>query len=263
MNDYYLFTTIDFNLLSLSYIFNLNFHLFTNEILNIHCINFTEQQKQIALEMYTDVSNAKIIFDCVDDMDEVYNSETPRLYKNCISAVSSKLLIFNRHYKPYMCHFDVDMLFLKDFTGFFNNYKEELIGFRYNKYRTECNTGFVILHTEQNIDIEEYKHYKFKNAGNYEEKYLNSCFTNCKTFDGMHSVATAEESVKNCIFIHYLGGMKPWRFDYTMKPCTRLFIKSFKYWYDFYDKNKSPLTFQLDNGVKEARDLIRACSIFC
>ena len=262
LDKYYVFCTLDESLIEPSYVLFSSLFKYNPYIkLHVHCINFHEDK----LEQYTNNIN-KYWKDSIEIIPEqihlnVTVPEFAMARAECMKhmdALMSKIIIADRHYKPYMFHLDIDMLIRSDFSELFQEYEEELIGYLYCYNSNSVNAGVMIIHTEKDIST---------NLTNYIQSYCQDKYTNeiadegyiteqnlvIKNISPMYCIGKYIRtgfSLHNTKIAHFYGCFKPYSKWDVIRPHNLIMIPYAKEWLDIYD-TLDPTLFQTISPIVE------------
>lgn len=258
MNNYYVFTTIDPSYIDVAFVCITSIRRFTDFPVHIHCVNFSDDEYIRTMNLFSRFVNIELVMEQIH-VTTATSTANDRLYCKHMDAMSSKIVIFNRHYKPYMVHIDMDMVFLRDPTFLFKEYSSELIGFEY--YGDTINAGFMILHTDKNFDFDQYStEYIRDNINvmqNLEENFIN---THVFTKELLPESFFYDFAKHRCIsprtvFIHYNHNNKPWIPSRDIGADV-LWCMSYDKWYEIYNSIDKSIVPTLSDGVELTKSMV-------
>ena len=267
LDKYYVFCTLDEGLIEPSYVFFRTLFKHNPYIkLHVHCINFSEDK----LKQYTDNINTywKDNIEIIPEQIHIGVDLSEKL-ANCDGcmkhpdALISKIIITDRHYKPYMFHLDLDMLVRDDFSELFQEYEEELVGHRY-KETPDINAGVMIIHTTRNIstDLMDYLLAYWKGINEVkmlDEEYIRSQNLVTKFIDYRYCVGCLLRTgftTRNAKIVHFYGDFKPYYKWEVLHAYSLLLLPYAKEWLDAYDTLDPSLFPTISPIVEQHRNTI-------
>lgn len=246
LDKYYVYCTLDEGLIEPSYVFFRTLFKHNPYIkLHVHCINFSEDK----LKQYTDnintywKDNIEIIPEQVHfDVTIPEESIQAECMKH-MNALMSKIIITDRHYKPYMFHLDLDMLVRDDFSELFQEYDEEIIGHAYHNVNTSVNAGVMIIHTTKDISTKLIEYIRSYCRDKYttelpDEGYIFEQNLVTKIINYKYCVGPCMRpgfTTRNAKIVHFYGNFKPYSKWEVLRAYSLLLIPYIKEWLDAYD----------------------------
>lgn len=231
---------------------------FTNIPIHIHCVNFSDDEYIRTMNLFSRFVNIELVMEQIH-VTTATSTANDRLYCKHMDAMSSKIVIFNRHYEPYMVHIDMDMVFLRDPTFLFKEYSSELIGFKY--FGDTINAGFMILHTDKNFDFDQYStEYIRDNIDvvlNLEENFINTrgLIKEYLPESFFYDLARIRNVSPRTVFIHYETVNKPW-VPTHLDPMDVRWYMSYDKWYEIYNSIDKSIVPTLSYGVELTKSMI-------
>lgn len=272
LDKYYVFCTLDEELIEPSYIFFRTLFKYNSYIkLHVHCINFSKEK----LEEYSKVINTYWKDNIEIISEEIHlNAPPPPHFKlwSCThhyDALMSKIIICGRRYKPYMFHLDLDMIVRGDFSELFQKYSEELIGHCYDS--EVVNAGVMIVHVPDrdiSVDLNEYLHSSYINSESYvpDEGYIVHQHLRTKVIHAKYCASYYARSgitISVSKIVHLLSDFKPYRSWDKVNTDKLIIIPMFKEWLDVYDSFDKSLFPTISPIVEKNRSTIEKLAPLC